>query len=40
LEDDAISPRFLRDVRAVPLTKTDDELKVALLAFSPNRSGL
>jgi general secretion pathway protein E len=31
VEDDAISPRFLRDVRAVPLAKTDDELKVALI---------
>jgi general secretion pathway protein E len=31
VQDDMISPRFLRDVRAVPLAKTDEELKVALI---------
>ncbi|HUJ48460.1 MAG TPA: ATPase, T2SS/T4P/T4SS family [Rhizomicrobium sp.] len=29
--DDSISPRFLRDVKAVPLSLTDSEMKVALI---------
>src|SRR5262249_48217257 len=31
VRDDRNSPRFLRDVRAVPLAKTDTELRVALI---------